>query len=67
MEAGVAEWEALLDRADPRRRGRGLAGDSARAALGVYRRHAPPTLRRWLRPLKPVLRRLRPRPDRSAE
>ena len=66
MDARLSDWERLLDRADPRRRGIGLAYDCARALHGVYRRQAPAPLRRWLAPLKPVLRSLRPRRTGSA-
>jgi hypothetical protein len=67
MDARLSEWDVLLDRADPRRRGIAFVFDCARALLGLYRRHAPLTLRRWIRPLKPVLWKLRPRRQRSAE
>ena len=65
MDARLSDWEMLLDRADPRRRGIGLAFDCARALLGLYRRHAPEAVRRWLRPLKPILWNLRPRRQRT--
>lgn len=58
METRLAEWNGLLDRIDPWRRN---------PLLMWYRRLVPPALHRWIRPLKPLLWKLRPRPARSAE
>jgi glycosyltransferase involved in cell wall biosynthesis len=63
IDMRLAEWEALLERADPRRR----IPRFARSLLGFYRRNVPSALHRRIRPLKPFIWRFRPRPERSAE
>jgi hypothetical protein len=67
MDARLSEWEGLLDRVDPRRQAIRFGKNPARALLGMYRRYVPPALHRWIRPLKPLLWKLRPRPERIAE
>jgi hypothetical protein len=67
MDTRLSEWDGLLDRVDPRRRDARFSKNPARALLGLYRRHVPPALHRRIRPLKPLLWKLRPRPARSAE
>lgn len=55
IDARLSELHALLDRHDPRRRGLG----------GLYRRFVPQTLQRSIRPITPLLGKLRPRRERS--
>jgi hypothetical protein len=66
MDARLAEWEDLLDRADPRRQLsplRRTALACARPLLRFYRRHVPKALHQRIRPLKPLVWKLHPGRD----